>query len=303
MRALWSSSRDVYANLALEESLLDDFGRDGPTLLFYVNDPAVVIGKNQNPWRECDVAWMRRAGVPLGRRVSGGGAVYHDPGNLNYALVLPRHGYAQGEIFRRIVAALLSLGIASREGAGHGLFAGDRKFSGNAFCFRGDAVLHHGTVLVNADLARLQSAVGRALPGIETRAIPSRPARVVNLADLKPGLQMGQVVDALRAEFAPESSGLDPAPPVTAARVAHHASWVWAWGHTPGFSFTIETAEGALRLQAERGLVTTATVTWCRDRVESLPALHGCPFDSRLLAARMEARHESWRNALLDLEF
>lgn len=303
MRALWSSSRQVHANLALEEHLVDQFERSGPLLLFYVNAPSLVVGKNQNPWRECDVAWARREGVPIGRRISGGGTVFHDPGNLNYSLILPRRDYSQERVFHRVCAALHTLGVPARVGDGHSLFADDRKFSGNAFCFRGDAVLHHGTILVESDLLRLRRSLAPALAGIETRAIASRPSPVVNLRELKRGLSLDQVRDALLREIVPGARELEEAPSPPAEQVEQHAAWAWVYGHAPAFDHVLETTEGRLTLRVEKGHVVAGVVAWCRDREETVPALAGCRFAADELAEKLTPHHEAWRTALREAGF
>lgn len=278
---------------------MDGFDRTGPCLLFYVNGPAIVVGKNQNPWRECDVASLRREGIPLGRRISGGGTVYHDEGNLNYALVGPRGAYDACRVFAQVRAALGRLGIASELADGNSLVAAGRKFSGNAFCFRGNAALHHGTLLIRSDLDRLRRCLKPALPDLETRAIASKPASVVNLSELAPSLTIADVRDAIAREFAGSSVAMETdSPSAGDDLIARHASWTWTFGHTPAFTWTYETADANLTLHVEKGLVSDAEIAWCRDRVEPLPGLAGCRFESVQLAERLEGTHPDLAAAL-----
>ena len=239
-----SSSLDVFFNLALEDYLLDEVERRGRMLYLYRNRDAVVIGKNQNPWRECDVPRVRADAVALARRVSGGGTVYHDEGNLNFSIMLPRGEYDLAGQFRIVQAALLRTGIASARTGTNSLTVDGRKFSGNAFCLRRNVSLHHGTLLVNADLARLSRYLSPGLPGIVTKAITSVPAQVVNLSEIKPSLTREELAGALVAEFVDrygEGRRITERDIDAAALSPYEAkmqSWEWIYGHTPRFELS-----------------------------------------------------------------
>jgi lipoate-protein ligase A len=306
MRVLESSSTDVHANLALEEWWLDHFEEMGSLLLFYTNASAVVLGKNQNPWRECATGLLSGVEPRLARRVSGGGAVYHDDGNLNYALVLPRGRYAAGDVFHGVLTALRTLGLAAHRADDNSLWVGDRKVSGSAFCFRGSAVLHHGTLLLAADLPALTRFLQPALPGLATRAIPSRPASVMNLREVRSDLTMELLRDALRRVLAPDAGPCDasaiPADAWKERRIGL-ASWDWVYGHTPAFCWDVETEDGRLAMHVEKGRVHSAVVHWCRDRQEELADLVGVPFGSASLAAALGPQHSSWSRQLQQLKF
>lgn len=290
MRVCWSSSTSIYFNLALEEWLVDEFTRQGPLLLFYVDGPALVVGKNQNPWREAATGWARRNGVPVARRISGGGTVYHDSGNLNFSLIVPRASYKKNAVFEQSIAALRSLGLAAELQDGNSLFVGGKKVSGTAFCFRGAAAMHHGTVLVHAELDKLRTSMKPALPEIETRAIASRPASVANLTDFAPALTLDQVATAFATHLAGTSTRDPierPSNPAFATLLERHSSWDWCFGYTPGFQWKVESATNVLSLKIEKGFVVEATNEWCRDRVESDTQVIGCRFDASDLAAHI----------------
>lgn len=195
---------DVFRNLAVEEWLLDHAEGRGPVLFLYVNSPCVVIGKNQNPWRECRLSLMEQEGVPLARRISGGGAVYHDQGNLNVSIIVPRTEYREEKqvelIFQTLEATALRHRVLSKLGK-TSLAIDGLKFSGQAFCFRRDHVLHHGTLLVNSDLNRLGRYLGPEVEGIETKAVVSVPSEVANLASFVPELTVQTLSAALIETF------------------------------------------------------------------------------------------------------
>jgi lipoate-protein ligase A len=289
MRVLRSSSDSVHANLAWEEWLLDRFETEGPVLFFYVNRPAVVLGKNQNIWRESDTAAARRDGVTLARRISGGGTVYHDEGNLNYSLILSRHAYGLEGVFRQLTAALLGIGIKADRMEGHGLGVAGRKFSGSAFCYRGSAVLHHGTLLIRANLDHLRRYLKPVLSDIETRAIASRPASVVNLSELMPDLSM----ELLQAVLARTFAGRDQveihepplADPTWRVVMDRHREWDWTYGYTPGFQWTLAGRNIALDMRVEKGRVCAAVLR--PPELRPVPELTGCIFSSSALAERL----------------
>jgi len=267
MRVMRTGSRDVWRNLAVEEWLLDRAEAFGPTLFLCRNDPALVIGKNQNPWREADLDRARRAGVRVARRSSGGGAVFHDPGNLNFSFIVPRERYDADAQFAAVIRALGSAGIAAEVSNRTNLCAGGRKVSGNAFCLKARVAMHHGTLLVRADLDRMRWLVPAAPPDIEGHAVPSVPAEVVNLTELARELTM----ESLERALIESATGMWGGPVEVfsdedAARWhwedvwRRHASWEWVYGRTPPFRIRLPLArrgvrEGSVAVRVVDGLV------------------------------------------------
>jgi lipoate-protein ligase A len=153
---------------------------------------------------------MEKEGVPLARRISGGGAVYHDPGNLNVSVMVPRTEYAEQKQYDLIFQTLEATALRHRMIAKLGktsLAVDGLKFSGQAFCHRRECTLHHGTLLVDTDLDRLGRYLGPELEGIETRAIASVPAKVANLSQFAPELTVetlsAALIDCFQAMYAP----------------------------------------------------------------------------------------------------
>ena len=259
MRVFRSSSRDVHENLAWEEHLLDhEAGVGEPVLAFTINDASVVLGRNQNAWHEVRHAVVRRAGLRVARRLSGGGTVYHDAGNLNYSLMLSRAAYQRDHVFELVLRGLAACGVSATRSGTHSLVTGGRKFSGSAFCFRRDRALHHGTLLIQADLAALQACLSPSLPGVKTSAVASVPAPVVNLAEVVPGLQADRLQAALVDAIA---EGLDsPARPgsletdVQTATVRHR-SWDWVYGQSPAFSVPLDGGTGPVLCAVREGRI------------------------------------------------
>ncbi|HMO52213.1 MAG TPA: biotin/lipoate A/B protein ligase family protein [Kiritimatiellia bacterium] len=241
MRLIRSNRCDARENLVAEALLLDDENRDEPVVFIYRNEPAVVIGKNQNPWRECAVSRLDKRGVRLARRITGGGAVYHDTGNLNIALIVPRMRYRRDDVLQSWVRGLAGLGLTVALAGTTSLAVEGRKISGQAFCYRRDRVLHHGTLLWQADLESLREALIPDIQDVETRAVASVPMPVENLAARghAPADLEGAVVASLASswgeprEEAPDIFNHADFP----RRIAEAGSWEWLFGATPDFCF------------------------------------------------------------------
>lgn len=252
-----SSSQDVYRNLALEEYLMEHVTDQGPVLFLWQSDCAVVMGKNQNPWRECRLDLMRDENIPLARRISGGGTVYHDAGNLNYCIIVDRTTYREELAYEMVLQALKTLGIQAAKTGKSNLSMDGLKFSGNAFCFRRGRALHHGTLLLSTDLRRLNRYLGSMLDAIETHAICSIPAEVVNL-----GLNIAEVTAALKESFQ-SLYGDRPRqllesnihPNLLEPFLAKQTTNDWKYGATPRFTLHSQN----LQLEVVKGMVVGAT--------------------------------------------
>ncbi len=238
MIVLHSNSTDVYKNLAAEDMLLDRDGAPEPVLFIYRNAPAVVIGKNQIPWRECAVSRLETLGIKLARRISGGGTVYHDAGNLNVSCVLPRAAYERRDMLNLFIAALGALGIQAEIVNSTSLTVGGLKISGNAFCYRRDQVLHHGTFLMRADLEALHQALRPDIMEMETRAVASVRMPVMNLGErVREDEFIRELTRHVAARFGAAREAGEDLLDATAleARAEKMRGWEWLFGATPDF--------------------------------------------------------------------
>lgn len=238
-----SPSGDGWRNLAADEWFLDHLPEDSMLLYFYVNENAVIIGRNQNPWRECDLTAMEGDGVQLVRRASGGGAVYHDRGNLNFSFLAGRARYDVQKQLELILGAVRSLGVACEFSGRNDLLAAGRKFSGSAFCYRGQNCQHHGTLLVDADLNRLQRYLKPDPRKLRAKGVASVRSRVCNLKELCPGLTVEAVRSAVIDAYRAACGGCEiwePDPAGAAAYEEKQQSWEWRMGRTPPFDLELE---------------------------------------------------------------
>lgn len=177
---------DVYFNLAAEEYLLKQKRED--YFMMWQSEPSVVIGKNQSVQAEVDEEYMIEKGIHLARRFSGGGAVYHDKGNINLTFIETAAQPLFEEYLQRTVDFLESIGIAAYTDERLGIYLDGKKISGSAQCIHKDRVMYHCTLLFSTDLNLLDSVLrGKSnrleqIPGLRNiRAVPSVPSEVVNL--------------------------------------------------------------------------------------------------------------------------
>ncbi|HUZ18244.1 MAG TPA: lipoate--protein ligase family protein [Spirochaetia bacterium] len=307
---------DIYENLSREELLFEGCGADELRFLLYVDSPCVVIGKHQNPWREAAAWRVKRGLLTLARRISGGGTVYHDLGNLNFSFILPKRLFDRRFNLEVVVSALERLGIHATVSPRYDIMVAERKVSGNAFCFRRELALHHGTLLVRSRLGDLHDALS-GMEGITTRAVESHPQPVLNLEEAVPGLSIDDMARALFNEVqrvwgdrirqpgspAPRAQLLDDnivGDEELAPHVERNRSFDWLFGRTPTFTVKIgaspddaETAgAGSFEATVEEGRISKVSGAQAEKLTQRLA---GLPFDSRELTRALggEPGHDS----------
>ena len=199
---LKSPGDNVFVNQALEAALTEYVGEDEAALYLWSNSDAVVIGRNQDAYAECRVDALESAGGMLARRLSGGGAVWHDGGNLNFTFISCEKDEDKDANFGIVLSALASLGIHAELGGRNDLMLNGAKFGGSAYYRRDGEALHHGTIMVNTTPAAVARYLTPPAEKFEGKAVKSVASRVAPLESALPGITVQNVADALRNTFA-----------------------------------------------------------------------------------------------------
>lgn len=272
-KVIKSESYDSWFNLAVEEYLLNSIPAHTIILYLWQNDNTVVIGRNQNAWKECDWESLENAGGKLARRLSGGGAVYHDLGNLNFTFLVSKDLYDLEKQLGVILQALAKLQIEAAFSGRNDLVLQGKKFSGHAYYFGQRSALHHGTILVNLDLEKLVRYLSPSPKKIISKGIESVRSRVINLADVNGDIVVPQVIESLVQSFA--ASYTIPEDYITISEsnlgigednlkafdkiYKKYSSWEWRFGKSPSFdiSFTERFTWGEIEIgfKLKNGLI------------------------------------------------
>lgn len=205
------TTTDPYYNLALEKYLASQ--TIDTTLMLWQNTSSVIIGRNQNVWAEVDTVYCQHKGITIARRESGGGAVYHDLGNLNYTIFAPRGTFDIQRQTGVIVQALGRLGIEAEQSGRNDILVGGRKVSGSAFSL-GRTSIQHGTMLANVNVERMRRSLTPSALKLQAKGIASVRSRIANLCETHPEANIHSLIDAIYRAFCSEYGRtlLDPAP-------------------------------------------------------------------------------------------
>lgn len=186
-------------NLAAEEYILNQLQFDEPVLFFFVNNPSIIIGRNQNTMEELDNQFVRTHRIQVVRRLSGGGAVYHDRGNLCFSFILPG-ALGQKPDFenftRPIVSALNQLDVPAVLSGRNDILVNGAKISGNAYYRNENGAVCHGTILFDTDLSVLSRALKPNRGKLASKGVRSVRSRVANLKPLLPGIENVEALEA-----------------------------------------------------------------------------------------------------------
>ncbi len=306
MRYLETGSLDPAYNLAFEETALNCC-REGDWLILWQNENTVVVGQNQNPAEEIDPAYAESHGVRVIRRITGGGAVYHDLGNLNYSFLTDAEEAEtlSTAAFAEFVAeALRALGVPAVVSGRNDILVEGKKVSGTAQYLRKGRLLHHGTLLFDSDPARIAGALRADPEKFRSKSTKSVRSRVGNLRDWLPAdMDMTDFRDFLRRHFAGETPA-ETLPEEMLAEVRRlkaekYDTWEWTFGRSPQYDVTHRRRwEGgtlSVSLSADRGTLTDIAFRGDflsrKDPSEVEDALRGLLFRPKELSAALVGFH------------
>ncbi len=302
MRYLINNSTDPYFNLAFDEYCLENIHSEEPYFFLWRNRPAVIIGLNQNAYGEVNLEYLNANGITLARRVTGGGAVYHDLQNMNYTII------GRNPSPQPMVDALRQLGVPAELTGRNDIFVEGRKVSGYARRVAGNQEIIHGTLMYDVDLDTLQHVLDTPASKMKVKGISSVRSHVANLKEYLPQFKS---LDELQAKLSEILSGGDgpllaqgsgyPNQDVIDAEVRRiaaekFATWEFIYGHSHEADFNYKkklpcgTVEASLRI--DRGTITA--LTFSGDFLFDEPSedlakkLIGLRYDKATLSAAIE---------------
>lgn len=267
-----SNQTEPYWNISVENYLVEH--ADAVVLYLWRNRRTVVIGQNQNPFSECNVEALEADGGYLMRRKTGGGAVYHDDGNINFSFVVPKALYDQTRQFGVIQRAVESFGLHTELSGRNDILVEGRKFSGNAFSKGRVNDLHHGTILIKGNMEDLARYLKPKPAKLQKHGVASVRSRVVNLSELNPEINAESLVprlkEAFEVEYSEYSEYSDYSEIITRPEVKslhdHFASPEWKYGRWRTFTaqrsaqFDWGGVELALTVDETRGIITDVQI-------------------------------------------
>ncbi|KAK0499549.1 hypothetical protein EDD18DRAFT_1069191 [Armillaria luteobubalina] len=286
-----SQSTDPYFNLSVEDWLFRHKDPENPLLFIYRDKPCIVVGRNQIPWKEINLTALRdMPSVPFVRRRSGGGTVYHDLGNTNYSIHLPRHSFDRSVTAQIILRAVRSLGVNAHVNDRNDICVESKKIriqlshshqwslihiSGSAYKIVKNRAYHHGTMLISTQLETLGELLRSKKDSMLTKGVASVPSPVCNLRQHNDKISHEQFCEAAISEFRrvydiseevqriSENTDLVDLDDVHKG-VTELSSWEWAYGQTPEFTYTknvvFEWGNLAAKIQSKHGIILNSSV-------------------------------------------
>lgn len=266
---------DPALNLAIEEYALKHLPAEHDYLLFYINEPSIIIGKNQNTIEEINSEFVKERGIHVVRRLSGGGAVYHDLGNLNFSFITTDDGksfHNYRKFTEPVIQALHELGVDAELTGRNDIQVGERKISGNAqFAVKG-RMFSHGTLLFNTNMEDVVGSLKVKAAKIESKGVKSIRSRVANIAEL---MDQSMTIEQFKARLL---SSIFEGGPVNSYELTEHdweaiqdiadsryRSWEWNYGRSPQCNVVrsgrfegIGTLD--VHLQIDKGLIQTVRI-------------------------------------------
>lgn len=276
-----NENNDPRINLAIEIFLLQEMKVNEPILLFYINEPSIIIGRNQNTIEEINKDYVDAHGIHVVRRFSGGGAVYHDFGNLNFSFIMPDDGNSFRDfekLTKPIVQALHEMGVEGAQLKGRNdLVIDDMKFSGNAMYATNGRMFAHGTIMFDSDINEVVNALKVRKDKIESKGIKSIRSRVTNIKPFLPKDKQDMTTEAFREEILLKIFGVDSVDQVKTYTLTeedwvkineisdkYYRNWDWNYGKSPAFDierrkrFPIGSIE--VRFNVQEGKITEAKI-------------------------------------------
>lgn len=241
-----SPSNDPHFNLALEQYVFDHMDRRNEYFMLWQNSNTIVVGKNQNTAEEINQEYVEKNGIAVVRRLSGGGAVYHDMGNLNFTFIMDSGDMKALDFAlfcEPVIKVLAELGVTAEVNGRNDIVIDGQKFSGNSQYIKKGRVMHHGTILYNSDLSCVANALNASKHKIQSKGIKSVRSRVTNVSSHLPvPISLEEFKQALLNQMS-NNSDLTPYPlsdddmtRIVEIQKGRYDLWNWNYGASPPYN-------------------------------------------------------------------
>lgn len=270
MLCIFNNSNDAYFNMAVEEYVFTHFTDD--IFMLWRNEPAIIVGLFQNSLAEINLDYVKEKNIKVVRRLTGGGAVFHDLQNLNFTFVESNSKGNFRTFTQPIIEVLNGIGVDACFEGRNDLMIDGRKFSGNAQCVSNGRMLHHGTLLFDTAMTDMSNALKVNPLKFEDKAVKSVRKRVTNISEhLKSPMTVLQFADLIMKHIMETRANCqlceftsEDLVAIKKLRDEKYSTWEWNFGHSPKYSFSkmIRTAGGniELHLQTEKGIVSAVKI-------------------------------------------
>ncbi|NOG43930.1 MAG: lipoate--protein ligase [Calditrichaeota bacterium] len=275
--------KDPKINLAIEEFAVRNLDISKDYLFIYSNSPSVIIGKNQNPFEEVNITFSNEKNIEIVRRISGGGAVYHENGNINFSFITEntKENFNNYKIFLNPIIKLLNrLGVPAKINHRNDIIVEGKKISGNAQFTSRNRLLSHGTLLFDANLQNVSKTLSSAINNIQSKSTKSVRSKVTNISEfLKKAIPVTDFRNSLADEILKAFSfeGYVEFNQIQWAEINGLAenkfnTWKWNWGRTPGFNVNIEDQKFEFKaiLEIKNGLVVQIDYLDCPIQIRKI---------------------------------
>lgn len=267
MKYIESISDDVYFNLALEEYIFSNL-KDDTYFMLWKNDDSIVLGKHQNVFEEINIKAIEKNNIKVARRITGGGTVFHDRGNLNYSVMTDydKNKFINYDQFIiPVINALNSIGVKAEKRRTSDIAIDGKKISGSAQTIKGNRALHHGTLLFSADLTMLHDLLKTTEGKIESNSVKSVRSIVTNIRDhLNTEINIDEfqrlLVNTMFDNVEKYEISQEQIDAVNELVENKYSKWEWNYGRSPDFYFEKESAYLNVKLNVKKGFVSECNI-------------------------------------------